>query len=399
MVRHVIAWGLAAAALLIRVPAPLACAAPVDIDALSWEVQYLIDQTQTVLGYDQVMYPRANRGLAVTPDGRTLYAGYNFPIGNPEVRKIDLVRNLDGTPKDYTDATLARLPGRQGKATAVDDAGRVYLAEGASIRVYDADLTTELFAMTGADYGFGRCDGVAVARERGALALYATDRDGQALIRWELTESGPGISVATPAGLGGTGRVLIAGASDLRGLELDPLGRIWMADIGADQVFRLNNDGTGLDSASVDNAIDVGIDDGVVFVTQYTDRTITLLDYDLAAFRVLTPAWAALGLDPDGNPLHGYGEAALAGIAVLPGVTLYVANQGGQTANEKSTYGRDDSFSGLEGGLWYTDLSHDDNDPILTLSAYEPGPEPVIPEPATLALLGLAALHLLRRRR
>ena len=369
----------------------LAWGAPIPSDLLGWKVQYMVDQSQTVLEgtpleRDQWLHPRANRGLALSPDRQYLYAGYNYPNDHPEVRRIDLGE------ADYVDATVGRLPDHYGKAIATDDVGRVYLAEGPSIQVYSADLTTQLFVMTDAGYGFARCDGVAVAREGGTLALYGTDRDNQTLTRWTLTESGGGISAATQAGLDGDGRITVAGAADLRGVELDPFGRIWMADIDADLVFRVNGDGTGLVSAAVADAIDVGMDDGQVFVTQYLNRTITVLDADdLSFIRLLTPTWGALWLDPDGSPLHAYGAAALGGIAVIPGQTFYVANQGGQTIGERSTYGRDDEFSGFVGGQWYTALTHDDNDPILTVE--------IVPEPATLVLLALGALPLLRRRK
>jgi hypothetical protein len=74
-------------------------ASQIDLGSLNWSVQYLIDQSQTILGSPQAAAPRDNRGLAISPDGQYLYAGYN---NGPEVRKIDL------TQADYTTATVAR---------------------------------------------------------------------------------------------------------------------------------------------------------------------------------------------------------------------------------------------------------------------------------------------------
>jgi len=344
-----------------------------------------------VLGHDQVITPRANRGLALNADATLLYAGYNFRSTHPEVRCIDVVRDIAGDPKDYTVATLARLPDHYGKDIAVDDVGRVYLAEGDVISVYDALLTTQLHTIDTSAY---RSDGVAVVREGSALALYSTSRGlagDQELRRYALTESGGGITAHALAGLGGSGMLAIPGSQDLRGCEVDALGRVWIADIDADAVYRVNTDLT-IDSVAVTTPIDVGVDDGQVFVTQYWERTLSVVDADtLGITHVLTPPWAALALDPDGDPSHEYLEAALTGIAVVPGMTFYVANQGGQTAYNKSTYGVMDANSGEEGGVLYMDVLFDDNEPILTVM--------LIPEPATLALLGFGGVSLFLRRR
>src|SRR6266853_5156778 len=46
-------------------------------DAYKWSVQYLIDNSRTVFGRPQKVSPRHNRGLAISPDGKYLYAGYH----------------------------------------------------------------------------------------------------------------------------------------------------------------------------------------------------------------------------------------------------------------------------------------------------------------------------------
>lgn len=331
--------------------APAATGAAIDTGALTWSVQYLIDQSQN----DQLNGPRDNRGLALSPDGRYLYAGYNNPSSGVNPNQV---RKIDTTQPDYNDATVAVLKGFRGKAIATDDQGRVYLAEGAKIAIYNADLDVSVFTIT----GLASTEGVAVTREGSDLVLYTTDRANKTLTRWVLAESGSNITGATQAGLGGTGQVLITGAVNLRGVEVDPSGKIWMADIGGNKVFRINNDGTGLVSVAVTEAMDVGFDDTQAFVTQYTARTITVLKQSNMTFvATLTPPWADLKLDLDGQSSNG----ALSGIAIGPGSFFYVANEAGQTANEKSTYGRVDSQSGYIGSDFYTDLTHDDNDPIL----------------------------------
>jgi len=322
----------------------------------SWSVQYMIDQSQTVLGYNQFTSPRDDRGLALSPDGRYLYAGYNNP---PQVRKIDT------TVADYTDATLVLLQGKRGKAIATDDMGRVYLAEGSSggIFIYDAALSTWLWTIGLGDAGgLAKPEGVAATREGSTLFLYVTDRSAKTLTKFAITE-GLGVSITNVAV---QWSISVTGASDLRGVEVDPNGKIWMADISNDKVFRLNNDGTGLTSTTVIEAMDISFGYGNAYVTQYMTRTITVLKQsDLSFVETLTPPWATLELDADGQ--RGYG--ALSGIAVSEsGGVLYVTNEAGQTADEHSTYGRTDGESGTIGTKFYTDKTHDDNDPILKMT-------------------------------
>jgi hypothetical protein len=186
------------------------------------------------------------------------------------------------------------------------------------------------------------------------------------LTRYELTESGALITGHTMAGLGGTGQINATGASDLRGVGVDDLGRIWMADKSGGKVFRIDNDGTDLFSVVLDNAIDIDFDGERAFVTQYTTRTISVFDEDMPLVDVVGVPWTGLELDPDGQS----GGGALSGIVVLDGLGFYVSNETGQTANEKSIYGRIDGNSGIweigDGGdgRYYKDLHYDGNDPI-----------------------------------
>src|SRR5688572_22573723 len=111
---------------------------PVVVDGgLTWEVAYLIDTSQDTGGLSQFEWPRSNRGLGLSPDGRFLYVGYNEPNGNPASTEPDhQVRKVDTQVADVTDASVAILKRHRGKAIAVDDKGRVYLAEGSDTDVH-----------------------------------------------------------------------------------------------------------------------------------------------------------------------------------------------------------------------------------------------------------------------
>jgi DNA-binding beta-propeller fold protein YncE len=334
--------------------------------AYKWSVQYLIDNSQSVFGRSQEVYPRATRGLAISPDGNFLYVGYNqsFNSGAPlrprdsrmtntgEVRKIDL------RVADYEDATKAVLPFHRAKAIVVDDQNRVYLAEGNMIEIYDANLKNVLLTLP-AD----TCDGVAVTREGGDTVLYATERDARELHRFLIdTRFASGGAPGTPAGFGGSGVLKIPGAMSLRGVAVDPKGKIWMADVDANKVFRVDPDGNNLTSVDVEKPMAIAFMDDTALVTQSTVRQIALVTLDMVVTGNLSVPWEELELSPYGNDHDG----SLAGIAVIPGNKgFYVANEHGQTSNQKSTYGRTDQNSQVIDGKLYTDAFQDDNEPVL----------------------------------
>jgi hypothetical protein len=154
--------------------------------------------------------------------------------------------------------------------------------------------------------------------------------------RWILSENDSVITDAKPAGFDGTGVFRVPGAADLRGIEVDGLGNIWVCDIGGDKVFRVRKDGKAVKSVDVESPIDLGFDGERAFITRWTDRKITVVDKDLIVIGDLHVPWDELALSPMGNNQTG----ALSGIVTVPGKGFFVANEGGQTANQISTYGK-----------------------------------------------------------
>jgi hypothetical protein len=110
--------------------------------------------------------------------------------------------------------------------------------------------------------------------------------------------------------------------------------------------------------------MDVAIDRGRVFVTRYRERAITVMDESLNLLGSLAVPWEELEISPFGNNHYG----ALAGIVTLPGQGFFVANEAGQTANQRSTYGRTDEHTDIVNGKVYRDAFGDDNEPILRAS-------------------------------
>jgi hypothetical protein len=213
------------------------------------------------------------------------------------------------------------------------------------------------------------CNGVAATHEGGDTVLYATDRQTNDLHRFLIDarffSSG---CKATPAGFGGNGILPIPAAKSLRGLAIDPKGRIWMADADANKVIRVDADGSNQTSADVEKPIAIAFFGDTALVTRDTDREIALITPDMVVTGNLAVPWEELELSPYGNNRDG----ALSGIAVIPGNKgFYVANEHGQTANQRSTDGRSDQNSETVAGKLYTDAFQDDNEPILRAIAVE----------------------------
>lgn len=323
-------------------------------DTYKWTVQYLVDCSQTVQGQGHKVSPRRNRGLAMSPDGKYLYAGYHRGAnGEGEIRKIAI-----GSGDDFTKATVAVVRGPKGKSIATDDKGRVFIATDGEIMVFDADLSSVQFSKQTM-----LCEGLALVREGNELALYTSDRQIGNVTRWVVEEKDNAVSnISRSKTFGENGEVVIKGAVSLRGVEVDKQGRVWVADHDGGRVYRISKDGKNVESVEVMSPLDIGIDGDRAFVTLGQDRQITVVESDsLKVLGNLAVPWSELELSPGGNNRIG----ALAGIVTVPGKGFFVANESGQTADQRSTYGRPDTHTDIVNGKVYRDAFDDDNDPIL----------------------------------
>ncbi len=340
--------GLCAALLLawVAIVLPLPAAA----DTFRWSVQYLMDNSRTVFGHPQSVTPRHCRGLAISPDGRSLYAGYIHSFDNRgEVRRLAVgAEDLDHAP-------LAVLHGPRGRAIATDDCGRVYIADEDSVLIYDSALSERQLELPA-----HACEGLTVAREPGGLALYTGNRHVGTVTRWHLSETGGRISAAEPEGFDGSGVLQVPGAADVRGLQLDTAGNLWIADGNGNRVLRGSPDGHVWLGVPVVEPCALAIDGDRVFVTRSVERGITVLDLEMNPVGMLAVPWEALELSP-----RGHESGALSGIAAWPGRGFYVANEAGKTAGQRSTYGATDERSDFVAGGLFRDAFGDDNEPIL----------------------------------
>jgi hypothetical protein len=340
----------------------------VNVPATGWAVAHIVDADDVVAGLNQSTAPRNNRGLALSPDERFLYLGYI--LNKYLVRKIDL---SVADPADNHNAVVAQLilpSGSQpARDIATDDRGRVYLALGDKIEIYNADLQVPPLHTIS---GFTACEGVAVRREKGKLAVYATDRLDKTLERFVLIEATPvggageAITSSRQGGLDGDGEVPIAGAGSPAGLDIGKYGSIWIADAGKGKVYRVNAAGKTADSTVVERAMDVAIDTtrGEVFVSQYTRRTIKVLNINNGKIkRTLAPPAAGLKVSLDGEARFG----ALCGIDVascpqaLLSPRVYVANEKGRSILTSG----DSPFSNVGDNQ---EVKAADTDPVLVVA-------------------------------
>jgi len=253
----------------------------------------LIDNSQPIFGQSQKISPRRNRGLALSPDGKYLYAGYHHGgNGGGETRKIAL--NISD---DYSRATVRVLNGPMSKALACDDRGRVYISNESEIMIYDSDLNILQQRIP-----VSVCEGVATAREGKDLVLYASDRELGQLQRFVLEEKGDVVTSAVPAGFDGTGVINLKEAASLRGVEVDPKGNIWVADHDGGRVYRVSKDGKEQAMLDIPGAMDVAFLGDRAYVTRGLDRLVAVVEADsMKLIGNLGIPWDELELSPSGN--------------------------------------------------------------------------------------------------
>ena len=439
--RHLVFSVVVALAITIGAAAPASHAA-IDFTTatLQFDVIDIIDQSISVgadpLSIPQTTFPRDSRGLAITPDATGAVRGFNTtgttsdPSGyvsdGGQIREIDIFSSGGATGTDKVTNLLRSVPtvsgthNVRGKGIEVDDLGRRWYHEFDRIFVGDPgnlsgapllDLT-----ITGA-----KVEGGEFYRAPGLSKYYAVDRANQNVRGFNVLDIAGSGTVATPLlltnfGFGTAGTAAVAGAMSPRNAAVHrpnafSVGNVWVTDPTAGSVFVLNpNTGALLSTIAVPGAFDVAILDDDVLVTTGTNRTIVRIDANNPAGGVLqtidpiTPlgAGGTQVLDDDGQS----GGGALAGIDVDPlnGDFVLVSFEAGQTFGEQSVFGGGDTLFddneillGIHTGA-LTAAALDES----VLANFESISESIAaanPEPATIALLGIGATTLIRRRR
>lgn len=254
---------------------------------------------------------RSMRGLALSADGATLYAGF---IQGSSTRALRAIDAATGTVLATTPAEASAF-----NALAVDDRGFVYAARGSAstgLRIYSgSDIATVVATVPIAT---NVNNGIAVWKS--GATYYAYLANGSSVLRYDVTDQTTPVldtawaSSGTFAGFGGAA---------LRGIHVDTAGVLYATARDTNQVFRVSagtSPAVTHTSTAVTRPMDaVGFGDSL-FVSSYnsSDSVVVELAADDLALRNTIATGVARATAAD----TGY-----AGIDAGAGGTLYVADQ------------------------------------------------------------------------
>ncbi len=270
-----------AALLALGAGSSAALAAP-----LTWSL--LLDHTVTV-------GERSLRGLALSHDESSLYGGYIQSTSSAGVRHYTLAGDPPAaTAQNFYNVTSSANGGssadHQPKAIATDSRGLVFIGsskdstsgDNARIIVQDASLGAGSHVIALADIDVPgsvtseRVGGLAVREVGGTVYLYASrESGGSAWIERYVVGGSDAASttLALDTAFNGNGRfslrTVFADASNLRGLEVDADGNVFVASAADNALYRVSADLATVSKQAVASAYDVALFDGRAFVTSY----------------------------------------------------------------------------------------------------------------------------------
>ena len=299
---------------------------------------------------------RSLRSLELSSNDSQVFAGFIQGSSTSAVYDLDpvLVNTVDQT---------YGMSGVQPNGLATDDRGNLYIGTGSSgnIRIR---ATSNLATQVNPGFNGGTtatAEGVDILKSGSNYYLYVSRGNGT-VQKFDVTNPAAPI-VDTTFGTGGT--FTVPGAGQLRGLTVAPTGEIYVAQrdtTGSDRlgtVYKLTaGNSPTVTSTSVSGAMDIALFGGSLYVTKYTAGTSAIAQLDastLALQDTLTTGFSR-------GSLEGY-----AGIDVTSDGRLYMVDQ------------------------IYAGTGTNASDRVLVSTA--------VPEPVGLAVIGLASLALVRRRR
>jgi hypothetical protein len=330
---------------------------------------------------------RSLRGLALSDDDATIYGGYIQGSSTAGFARYTLTGSPPvGTAGGFHDINAVDATTlRQAEALTTDDRGIVYGASnkdstgstpnarvtllssnfGAAKHIPLADLTGAPSNVTGETIG-----GLTMHKSGSVYQLYvARFRTDTAYIE-RYVVGGTGVADATltlDPTFDGDGtfdlRAATLGAADnLRGIEVAADGTIFVASREDNVVYRVPSSLTGITSTAVTKAMDIALLGSNLYVTQYNGLSSAVVELEQSDLSATGNVFTATGTFPRTNATEGY-----AGIDFDASGRMYIVDQFALGTSANMT------------------------DRILVSSP--------IPEPTSLAAIGIATLALVRRRR
>lgn len=378
------------------------CGAAASAAPLTWTQVY----DQSVPSTSSETLTRSLRGLALADDDSSIYGGFIQKSLGSGVRQFSLP---GGTPGGFYNVNASSngpsSTDHQPKAVATDDRGLVFIGsskdstsgDNARVIISSSTLTGTPTVVVLPDIASPgsvtseRVNGLSVVTIGGTRYLYTSREHPNSAYVERYVIGGTDATNTTltlDLSFNGTGRINIrnsfAGASDLRGLEVAADGTIYVTSHANDAVYRISSDLSSITRQTVNNAMDLALFDGRVFVTSYNAASSAIFELMGTTTLDILSSFDAFGYFPRG--LYGNeNDTGYSGIDIDANGRIYLADQFYVLRR------------GTPGGT--NDVSNDRilvSSPLALLGA---GGD--VPEPAGLALMlaGLAALAAVRRRR
>lgn len=352
---------------------------------------------------------RSLRGLALSHDETSLYGGYIQSSSSAGVRHYTLagdppVATAQAFYNVTSSANGSSSADHQPKAIATDSRGLVFIGSskdstsGDNARVIVQDSTlgagTRVIALADIEAPGSvtseRVGGLDVREVGGTIYLYASRESGGSAWIERYIVGGSDVASTTltlDSSFNGSGRfslrTVFAGASNLRGIEVDADGNIFVTSAADNALYRVSADLSTVTSQTVANAYDVALFDGRAFVTSYASDDSAIVELLGDASLALRGSFDAFGT---------FARDAVVGARAGTGYSGIEIDSQGRILLVDQLYACGASNCG-SGSLMA--------DRVLISSALALMGSGTVPVPATLALVlaGLAAVAGTRPRR